>query len=487
MGVVYRAEDEKLRRPVALKVLPPDLVGNEEKHLRFLREARAAAAVAHPNILSAIIRDAAVPPSRINPEVPADLERIINECLEKDPQDRYQHADQFAVDLRRLKRSSDSGAQAVRSPGTGIAAVPRAGWFGLSGTRTRRLALTGTPAGLLAAIGTGLWWSTRAPAGFRSGDRILVADFENATGRPEFDTAIREAFEEMTASSSFLRVIRGEPLSELMTRKAGGAVSRIDSRMADRLCGGGDCAGYLAGRIAPEGTGYRLEAGFYRAADKRAAVSRSAVAPSGDDILKAIFEIVIELRRSVGENPQSISAAAPPTTRSLSAYRAFAVANRQGDMGAGIDLYKQALQIDPDFVEAYANLAVTYVNSGDWREYLRYAKEAHRRSTDLPAQHREWNEVLFLEASYDFDAEIQRLKGSPGSLPERPAISRLARLALQQYVPGSRRRGDGLPDRLQAGAGRARSSQPGSHAFCPGQSRSDRSPGRRIQEQGRAG
>ena len=50
MGVVYKAEDEKLLRPVALKVLPPSLVGDEARRRRFLREARAAAAVSHPNI-----------------------------------------------------------------------------------------------------------------------------------------------------------------------------------------------------------------------------------------------------------------------------------------------------------------------------------------------------------------------------------------------------------------------------------------------------
>ena len=50
MGVVYKAEDEKLLRPVALKVLPPSLVGDEPRRRRFLREARAAAAVSHPNI-----------------------------------------------------------------------------------------------------------------------------------------------------------------------------------------------------------------------------------------------------------------------------------------------------------------------------------------------------------------------------------------------------------------------------------------------------
>ena len=50
MGVVYKAEDLRLQRPVALKFLRSNSLGNEEAKARFLREARAAAALQHPNI-----------------------------------------------------------------------------------------------------------------------------------------------------------------------------------------------------------------------------------------------------------------------------------------------------------------------------------------------------------------------------------------------------------------------------------------------------
>lgn len=60
-------------------------------------------------IFDAILNRAPVSPVRLNPDVPLELERIINRALEKDRELRYQHASDMRAELQRLKRDTDSG------------------------------------------------------------------------------------------------------------------------------------------------------------------------------------------------------------------------------------------------------------------------------------------------------------------------------------------------------------------------------------------
>jgi eukaryotic-like serine/threonine-protein kinase len=62
-------------------------------------------------IFKSILDTAPVSAVRLNPEVPAELERILNKALEKDRELRFQHASELRADLKRLKRESDSGRQ----------------------------------------------------------------------------------------------------------------------------------------------------------------------------------------------------------------------------------------------------------------------------------------------------------------------------------------------------------------------------------------
>jgi serine/threonine protein kinase len=67
-------------------------------------------------VFDAILNRAPSPPVRLNPDLPAEMERIIGKALEKDRQLRYQHASEIRADLQRLKRETDSGRTHTSAP-----------------------------------------------------------------------------------------------------------------------------------------------------------------------------------------------------------------------------------------------------------------------------------------------------------------------------------------------------------------------------------
>ena len=102
-------------------------------------------------IFDAILNRAPVSPVRLNPELPVELERIVNTALEKDRDLRYQSAAELKTDLKRLKRDSDSG-RSGKTPAAapdGPAARRRIGW--------KIPALAAAALLVLAAAG---WWAT---------------------------------------------------------------------------------------------------------------------------------------------------------------------------------------------------------------------------------------------------------------------------------------------------------------------------------------
>jgi serine/threonine protein kinase len=115
-------------------------------------------------IFEAVLNRAPVPPIRLNPDVPSELERIINRALEKDRDLRYQHASDMRAELQRLKRDTDSSRHIPAASPEGTSAAQTIVPSG-SATSSATAALI-----LLIAAGVGLYLLLHraAPAPFQN-------------------------------------------------------------------------------------------------------------------------------------------------------------------------------------------------------------------------------------------------------------------------------------------------------------------------------
>src|SRR5207244_4941294 len=124
-------------------------------------------------IFDSILNRVPVPPVRLNPDLPAELERIIDKCLEKDRNLRYQHASEVRTDLKRLKRDTGSG----KSTPVGIS-TPR--WS----RRTKLISATAF-AFLVTVLIVGGWFYFASPR--NRINSVAILPFANVSTDPSME------------------------------------------------------------------------------------------------------------------------------------------------------------------------------------------------------------------------------------------------------------------------------------------------------------
>jgi serine/threonine protein kinase/tetratricopeptide (TPR) repeat protein len=366
-------------------------------------------------IFDGILNRAPVAPVRLNPDLPSELERIINRALEKDRELRYQHAADMRSELLRLKRDTDSARSSAVSVATPsahevIAPAPEPQKLGstplaplvvqpssgaipahvseVSSPRRWKKSAIATLAALFlvsAVVGIIFYLKHRTPK-LTDKDTIVLADFANTTGDPVFDDTLKQALAVDLQQSPFLNVLSDEKVGETLKLMNRSPRDRQTQDVAREICLRTGSKAMLGGSIAALGShfGITLKALDCQSGDSLGAAG--AEAESREKVLTALGQAATELRRKLGESLASVQRFDKPleqvTTSSLEALKSYTEAqkiqNEKGDTEA-LPFLKRAVELDPSFAVAYIDLGISYNNLGQ----RSLAQENYKKAYEL--------------------------------------------------------------------------------------------------------
>ena len=313
-------------------------------------------------IFKAILDTAPTSAARINPDAPAELERIVNKALEKDRNLRYQSAADLRSDLTRLKRDLDSGrASAVHAPMTAQSAGRISVAIPATPSAPSRKLLIFRVAGVLLVAGIGAAvYLMRGGSGTKKIDSVAVLPFVNTTsdGNNEY---LSDGLTE-----SLIGTLSQVPDLKVMARST---VFRFKGKDDDPQKIGQllQVSAVLIGRITQHGDELGVQADLVSASDG-SELWGSHYERKAADITQLQGDIARDVSKRLrvqlsGEKQRRLGSAG---TSNPEAYRLY-LEGRQLWYGRtpeglkkSIDLFQQAIAADPNYALAYAGLGDTY-------------------------------------------------------------------------------------------------------------------------------
>jgi len=413
-------------------------------------------------IFKEILDTTPTPPVRFNRAVPPKLEDIIFKALEKDRNLRYQSAAEMRADLQRLKRDTDTGRAAAASSGmvpvaqdSGAPVTPSSGFTPAavsvsaaevhtttqpgSGAHQSNAAVpiasttsgsTKAPASkvglyigvavlVVAIVAVGLYLRSRsgAPAAqatpLSEKDSVVLADFENKTGDAVFDDALKQALAVELGQSPFLNVLSDRKVNEALGMMGRKANLPITMDVGRELCLRTGSKALLGGTISGLGSHFLIELTAVACNSGDTLAKEQAEATNKEDVLKALSKASSSLRTKLGESLPSVQKFDVPieaTTPSLEALKAYSMAittlREKGDAPA-VPFLKRAVELDPNFPLAYAQLGILYGNLRQPSAALQNATKAYELRDRVTERERLRIASDYFAATGELDKEAQ--------------------------------------------------------------------------------
>jgi serine/threonine protein kinase/tetratricopeptide (TPR) repeat protein len=342
-------------------------------------------------IFKSILDAAPASALRLNPDMPAELQRIIDKALEKDRNLRYQSAADLRTDLARLQRDFDSGRSASASATNLSAAsvVSSSAPAVVVPNSSGKKVATGFAAVLVVAAVAATVYFVHERSATRKISSIAVLPFVNATADPNNDYLSDGLTESLISSLSQLPDIKVMARSTVFKFKG----KEDDPRQIGQSL---QVSAVLMGRVTQHGGELGIDADLVNTADGTE-IWGSHYARKAADITQVQGDITRDISSGLrihlsGTEQQRLSRAA---TTNPEAYRLY-LEGRQlwyGRTPAGlkksIDLFQQAIAADPNYALAYTGLADTYIVASSYgigitpRQARLLSDEASRKALAL--------------------------------------------------------------------------------------------------------
>jgi serine/threonine protein kinase/tetratricopeptide (TPR) repeat protein len=329
-------------------------------------------------ICGAILHQEPRPASQLNPQLPGQVEAIINKALEKDRELRYQHAADMRTDLQRLKRDSESRYRSAANSGTvAVAEAPA--------VRAAKLWKIAVPVLLVVLlVAGGLYYrSHQQSKRLTEKDTIVLADFANNTGDAIFDDTLKTALSVALRQSPFLNVLSDSEVTKTLQQMTRPTSTKLTPELARELCLRAESTAYIAGAIGSLGSKYVLELKAVNCRNGDTLAQEQVTAASKEKVLDVLGEAASKLRVELGESLATVQRFDVPlqqaTTSSLEALKAYSLGRKaEGEKGfaAALPYDHRAIELDPNFALGYDAVGVEYFSLGEQGRANEYITKA---------------------------------------------------------------------------------------------------------------